>query len=157
MAPRKSIVRKNNNEVVRERSERTFANADSQKVDAAVCELLAETMAAGKTICFFSLNSFMESLHLSHLRKARFFEAFADVLTGKDTHRLYGEWNVCEYECDTTMLFQSAAVGAPLAIHAESSHHASRGTRAKLLRDENPEHAPLDVSDGVKFPPKQDV
>lgn len=153
MALRKTIKRKV--EIVRERAEQTFANADAKKVDAAVCELLAETLAAGKTICFFSLTSFFETLHLSHLRKARFFESFADVLTGKHTHRHYGEWNVCEYECDTMILFQSAAVGEPLSINAESSHHATRGTRAQLRSADNVEHEPLDVSDGAKFPARE--
>lgn len=130
MAPRKK------NEVLRERNERTFANADNAKVYAGVCEVLASTTAANKVICFFSLSKFFETLHLSHLRKAHFNEAFADVLSFSEIHRTYGEWNICEYEGDVVILFRSAAPGEPQAINAETSHIMKFGDeRVALKRD----------------------
>ena len=117
------MARKNNVEVFRERTARTFANADERRTYDAVCAALKESLDVKKTICFLDLKAFFVRLKLSNLREAEYLETFADILTYGDVTREYGEWNICEYEYGVYILFQSAAVGAQKSIHAETSHH----------------------------------
>lgn len=106
--------------------------ADIAKIEVQVNAMLEAAKIAGKTTVFFDTRAMFNAMKFSKLTRNQFGEQICDQLTGTPTHRKYGDWVACEYECEVWVMVRLAAPGDLQSINDEGRNlFYNTGTRNK--------------------------
>lgn len=107
-----------------------YDQADLDKVEVMMTELVKSTLNSGKTTAFYNALDLFREQKFSRLTHKQFDEQLGEVLAGSEFHKNYGDWITCEYECNIRVLVQLAAAGDKQSINdADRNHFINTETR----------------------------